>query len=234
MFLCSAVTWVDGCEKDPERARLVNAAGPAAVAEGCRSAGSKLVYLSTEYVFDGVAGPYSEEDPVSPLSVYGRTKLDGERACLAVPGALSARTTVVYSYRRGGNNFIMQLIANCRAGRRMVVPRDQVSNPTYGPDLAAALLDLAAKGASGVFNVTGPDRLDRYEFALRACDKFGFDRALLEPKLTAELGQPAPRPLNAGMKTDKVVKFLGRNLAGVDEGLAAVAALMAHDERPAR
>lgn len=233
VFLCSAMTYVDGCEKDPMLARRINAMGPSAVAEGCRGTGAKLVYLSTEYVFDGIAGPYGEEDPVNPLSVYGRTKLEGETACLALPGALSARTTVVYSYNPATKNFIMQLIENCRAGRKMIVPRDQVSNPTYGPDLAAALLDLAAQGASGVYNVTGPDRVDRYAFALRACELLGFDRSLMDPRLTSELNQPAPRPLQAGMKIGKVVKALGRNMMSVDEGLRAVAALMKNDQRPA-
>ncbi|MBI5744640.1 MAG: SDR family oxidoreductase [Elusimicrobia bacterium] len=226
VLLCSALTAVDGCEKDPALAEKINSEGPALVAEECRKAGAKLVYFSTEYVFDGKAGPYGEDAPVNPLSVYGRTKLEGESACLALKDALSVRTTVVYNHDTASRNFIMQLISNHRAGARMRVPRDQYSNPTYAPELCAAVLDLAEKGASGVYNVVGPDWLNRYEFALRACGAFGFDPAFLEPKLTSELGQPAARPLTAGLKTDKLFAALGRRLPPVDDSLRRIAGIL--------
>jgi len=226
VLLCSAMTAVDGCEKNQELARRINAEGPALVAEECRKGGAKLVYFSTEYVFDGKNGPYGEEDPVNPISVYGRTKLEGEQACLAVKGALSVRTTVVYSHSHESKNFIMQLISNYRAGAKMRVPSDQYSNPTYAPELAAAVLDLAAADASGIYNVTGPDWLNRHEFALKACAAFGFDPAFIEPKLTSELGQAAARPLTAGMKTDKLAAALGRRLPPVDASLAKIAAIL--------
>ena len=226
VLLCSAMTHVDGCERDPELARKVNAAGPALVAGECRRSGARLVYFSTEYVFDGKAGPYGEEDPVNPVSVYGRTKLEGERAALALDGALSVRTTVVYSHNPASKNFIMQLINNHRSGLKMRVPSDQVSNPTYAPDLAAAVLDLAGKGASGIYNVVGPDWLNRYEFALKACAAFGFDPAFLEPSLTSELGQAAAWPIIAGLRTEKLARELGRGLPPAEESLRKIANLI--------
>ncbi|HAN04862.1 MAG: hypothetical protein A2X30_06930 [Elusimicrobia bacterium GWB2_63_16] len=226
VLLASAMTAVDECERNPERADLVNADGPAAVAEECRKYGSKLVYFSTEYVFDGAAGPYGEDDAVNPLSAYGRSKLAGERACLALPGALSARTTVVYSHDQDSMNFVMQLINNHRAGVPMRVPSDQYSNPTYAPELAAAVLDLAAKGESGIYNVVGPDWLNRYDFALQACAAFGFDPAFVSPVETAALGQAAPRPLKAGLKTDKLAAALGRRLPPVQESLRKIAGIL--------
>ena len=226
VLLCSAMTYVDGCEREPELARRINAAGPALTAEECRRYGSKLVYFSTEYVFDGKGGPYGEEDPVNPVSVYGRTKLEGERAALALDGALSVRTTVVYSHNPASKNFIMQLINSSRSGAKMRVPSDQISNPTYAPDLAAAALDLAAKGASGIYNVVGPDWLGRYDFALKACAAFGFDPAFLEPKLTSELGQAAARPLTAGLKTGKLERELGHGLPGTEECLRKIAGII--------
>ena len=226
VLLCSAMTHVDGCERDPELARRVNALGPAFVAEECRAAGARLVYLSTEYVFDGKAGPYGEDDAVNPLSVYGRTKLEGELAVLAAADALVIRTTVVYSYSAASKNFIMQLIENGRSGKAMRVAKDQFSNPTYAPELAAAILDLALKGAGGVYNVVGPELMDRYAFALKACAAFGFDPSFLEPRLTSELGQPAARPLRAGLRTEKLVKALGRGLRPVEASLSEIAALI--------
>jgi dTDP-4-dehydrorhamnose reductase len=226
VLLCSAMTHVDNCERDPELAEKVNASGPALVAEECRRSGAKLVYFSTEYVFDGKNGPYGEGDAVNPSSVYGRTKLQGERAALAVKGALAVRTTVVYSHNPASKNFIMQLISNHRSGARMRVASDQFSNPTYAPDLAAAVLDLAEKNASGIYNVVGPDWLSRYDFALKACEAFGFDPAFLEPKLTAELGQAAARPLKAGLKTEKLARELGRALPAAEESLRKIAVIM--------
>ncbi|OGS12652.1 MAG: hypothetical protein A2234_05525 [Elusimicrobia bacterium RIFOXYA2_FULL_58_8] len=223
VFLCSAMTHVDGCERNPELARRVNALGPALVAEHCRAAGARLVYLSTEYVFDGVAGPYGEDDPTNPVSVYGRTKLEGELAVLAVAGALVIRTTVVYSYDTAAKNFIMQLIANARSGAAMRVPKDQFSNPTYAPALAAAILALVSKGAAGIYNVVGPELMDRYAFALRACAAFGLEPSFLEPQFTSELEQAAARPLRAGLKTGKLVATLGQSLPPVDESLAEIA-----------
>lgn len=225
VFLCSAMTHVDNCERDPELARRVNTAGTGLVAEECRRAGARLVYFSTEYVFDGAAGPYDEQAPVSPVSVYGRTKLEGEQAALAA-GALSVRTTVVYSHNPASKNFIMQLISNHRSGARMRVPSDQFSNPTYAPELASAVLDLVEKDASGVYNVVGPDWMNRYDFALKACAAFGFSPDFLEPRLTAELGQAAPRPLKAGLRTEKLAAALGRRLPPVEDSLRKIAAIM--------
>ncbi len=230
VFLCSAMTHVDNCERDPDLARRVNAAGAALVAGECRKAGAKLVYFSTEYVFDGKGGPYGEGDPVGPVCVYGSTKLEGERAALDIKGALSVRTTVVYSHNPASKNFIMQLISNYRAGAKMRVPSDQFSNPTYAPELAAAVLDLAEKGACGIYNVVGPDWLSRYEFALKACAAFGFDPAFLEPKLTTELVQAAQRPLRAGLKTEKLLAKLGRSLPPVEDSLRRIAGIIKNYE----
>jgi dTDP-4-dehydrorhamnose reductase len=226
VLLASAMTAVDDCERLPERAASVNAAGPGLVAEECRKTGAKLVYFSTEYVFDGEAGPYDEEAATAPVSVYGRTKLEGERACLALDGALALRTSGVYSHNHASANFIMQLINSFRSGARMRVPSDQYSTPTYAPDLAAAALDLAEKGASGVYNASGPDWLHRYDFALKACAAFGFDPAFLEPRQTSELGQAARRPLKAGLKTDKLAALLGRRLPAVEQSLQKIAGIL--------
>ncbi len=226
VLLCSAMTHVDGCERDPELAGRVNSAGPELVAGECARLGAKLVYFSTEYVFDGKGGPYGEDDRVNPVSVYGRTKLEGERAVLRLKDSLAVRTTVVYSHNPASRNFIMQLISNYRAGAKMRVPSDQFSNPTYAPDLAAAVLDLAGKGASGIYNVVGPDWLNRYEFALKACAAFGFDPAFLEPRLTSELGQAAARPLKAGLRTEKLAGELGRALPPSEESLRKIAGIV--------
>ena len=229
VFLCAAMTYVDGCEKNPALAEKVNAGGAEIAADCCRRFGSKLVYLSTEYVFDGKSGPYSEADTPNPLSVYGRTKLQGEQAVLRLSGALSIRTTVVYSYAPGEKNFLMQLLAAAGAKTgKMRVPNDQYSNPTYAPELAEFILELVLKNKSGVYNVVGPERLDRYSFALKACEILGLNSSFLVPVSTSDLAQAAARPLYAGLKTDKIMAELGRVPSGATDALKIIKGLLSN------
>ncbi len=224
VVLASALTNVERCEDDAALAAAMNAEAPAAVADAARAAGGRTLFLSTEYVFDGRAGPYAEDAPPSPVSVYGRTKLEGERAVLRADRSnLSIRTTVVYSFRPGDKNFLMQLVAQLGAGRRMRVPSDQVSTPTYAPDLGRALAALAEAPAAGVLNVAGPDVVARYDFATRAAGILGLDASLLDAVPTAALGQKAARPLSAGLRTDRL-RALGIAMRSVDEGVRAFAA----------
>lgn len=231
--LSSAMTNVERCETEPERAEAANGRAPGVVAAACKRAGARLLLLSTEYVFDGSAGPYREEDPPSPMSVYGRTKLEGERRVLAEdPANLAVRTTVVFSHDPGGTNFVMQLLARLGRGERMRVPRDQASSPTYAPDLAVAIAELCEPGAASrlaglpapqVVNVAGPEVLDRYTFAVRAARALGLDAGLLDAVDTAALGQKAPRPLRAGLRVDRL-RRLGLVMRPLDEALAALRA----------
>ncbi len=228
-LLASALTNVERCEAEPAVAEAANARAPGVVAAACRSVGARLLYLSTEYVFDGAAGPYREEDPVAPASVYGRTKLEGERRTLAAdPANLAIRTTVVFSHDPAGLNFVMQLLARLGKGERMRVPADQRSSPTYAPDLGAALAALCEPGiparlaglpAPQVLNVVGPEVLDRHTFAVRAARALGLDPGLLDAVDTAALGQRAPRPLRAGLRTDRL-RALGLGMRPLDEALA--------------
>ncbi|MFH1618782.1 MAG: dTDP-4-dehydrorhamnose reductase [bacterium] len=219
VVLCGAMTYVDGCEDNPDLARRINAEGAGAVAENCARSGARLVFLSTEYVFDGKNGPYSEEDFPNPLSVYGKTKLEGETLVLGGGNNLVIRTTVVYSWDPGGNNFVMQLIDGLSKGETIRVPNDQISTPTYAPELAGIILRLLELGKSGIYNVTGRDVLDRYEFGVKACNVLCLDPRLLVPVSTAELKQKAPRPLNAGLKTDKLIRETGIIPGTAQQGL---------------
>lgn len=221
--LAAGMTHVDGCETDPARAFAINAAAPAVCAEACRAVGAQVVFLSTEYVFDGTAGPYGEDDAPRPISVYGASKLEGERRVLAAhPTNLSVRTTVVYSWHMGDKNFVMQVAERLTAGDRMRVPSDQRSSPTYAPDLGEAIACLAGK-AHGVLNVVGPDVLGRFAFAQRVARALGLNETLLECAVTADLHQLAPRPLHAGLKVARL-RALGLETRGISAGLAAVAA----------
>ncbi len=223
VFCPGGLTHVDRCERDTDEAFRINRDGPTAAAREAASRGAAFVYYSSEYVFDGRDGPYGEDDPVSPISVYGVSKLEGERGVLAAnPRALVIRTTVVYGPDPQAKNFVYQLVRRLRAGERMKVPRDQVSSPTYNVDVAVATLELVERGVGGVLHVVGDTVLDRYAFARHACDVFGLDAALLDPVTTAELGQVAKRPLKAGLRIDRARAMLETALRGPVDGLRAM------------
>jgi dTDP-4-dehydrorhamnose reductase len=222
--LCPAgLTHVDHCEDHPAEAFRANRDAPAAAARLATKRGAGFVFYSTEYVFDGAGGPYGEQDPPSPLSVYGRSKLEGERAVRdANPRALVVRTTVVYGPEPQGKNFVHQMLRRAAAGQRMTIPADQRSSPTYNRDLAAATVELVERGVTGVMHLAGPEIMDRHAFARIVCEVFGLDASLLTPVTTASLGQRAARPLDAGLLIDRARALLATPLRGPREGLEAM------------
>ena len=218
----AAMTDVDGCERAPEAAWRANVEGAASVARACRAVGAHLVHLSTEYVFDGRAGPYSEDDPTNPISVYGRTKLESEMIVRELcPSAAIARTTVLYGYASNARpNFVTWLIGQLRTGRTVRVVDDQIGSPTLADNLAEMCLALALGGASGVYHTVGADRLDRHAFARIVAEVFRLDAELIGPVSTASLNQAAPRPLRAGLRTEKLRRdFPDVPVLGAREGL---------------
>jgi dTDP-4-dehydrorhamnose reductase len=227
VFCPAGLTHVDFCEDHPEDAFRINRDAPAAAARAAARAGAGFVYYSTEYIFDGIAGPYGEDDPPRPLSVYGRSKLEGERAVReANPRALVIRTTVVYGPESQGKNFVYQLLQRARAGEAVSVPADQRSSPTYNQDLAAATVEATERALNGVLHLAGPVVLDRHAFALTVCEVFGLEPARVTPVPTAALGQRAARPLNAGLKTERARSLLSTPFRGPKEGLVAMRAAL--------
>ena len=208
IYCVGGMTWVDGCEKEPELAHRTNARGPGVLAAYARRRGLPYVFFSTDYVFDGAKehpGPYAEDAPANPLSVYGRTKLEGEQRVLqAYPQALVLRTTWVYGADARRMNFLYSMMRNLNARQPMKVPQDQVSTPTYNRDLVRVALGLVEARAAGVFHVAGPELLGRLKFAQKVARGLGLDASLLEGVTTAELKQPAARPLDSGLSTSRL------------------------------
>lgn len=235
VYLPGALTHVDRCEQEPELCRTINTEGPKAVAEECAARGYRLVFFSSEYVFGGAeyeggaVGPFRETDPPQPTSVYGRSKLDAERAILSLSPSfcpLVIRTTMVFSWAPEGMNFFMQLyrhLEQCKNGppeRTFKIPVDQISTPTYAPALAQATFDLMLKGESGIFHVVGRDLLSRREYLERIIKEFSFPPQVLDRGFqfvqTSELGQAARRPLTAGLRTERAEK-IGIKIWTLDE-----------------
>jgi len=210
VFYPAGFTWVDGCERDPAKARASNLEQPLNLARAALEIGARFVYFSTDYVFDGQNGPYDEEAPAHPLSVYGQAKREAEIALTEAlgPALLIVRTSWVFGPERQGKNFAYQLARTLSEGRPLVCPSDQVSSPSYGPDVARAVVQLAEAGRAGLVHVAGPEVLDRVQFARALAESFGLDANLIQGKTTAELGQGAPRPLQGGLLTPRLDSWL--------------------------
>jgi dTDP-4-dehydrorhamnose reductase len=190
------------------------------------------VYFSTDYLFDGTAGPYPPDAVPCPLQVYGEHKLEAERAIReTLENHLIVRVCGVYGYHPGGKNFIMGLIAKGSRGERMNVPADQWGTPTFVENLAAAVRELALSTHTGVAHPVGSDYVSRIDFARIAAEILGFPPDFLHPLSTAELGQPAKRPLRGGLDNHSTQAILRTRLTGVREGLQYVRRRMADHAR---
>ena len=199
---CAAWTDVDGCELDPQRAFLVNSQGVEALATASRLAGASFVTVSTDYVFDGRRENhfYTQRDDPHPLSAYGAAKLEGERRAEAA----YARTSVVRSgwiFGPGGTNFLSKVIGLARDGRGMKAINDSYGTPTYAPDLAARLRELAELDLPGVYHVVNSGEGTSFEgFARSAAEAAGAAGVEVESISMDSLKRPAPRPRNSRMK----------------------------------
>lgn len=199
---CAAWTDVDGCELDPQRAFLVNSQGVESLATAARLAGASFVTVSTDYVFDGRRENYfyTQRDDPHPLSAYGAAKLEGERRAQAA----SARTSVVrtgWVFGAGGRNFLATVAERARRGEPLRAISDSYGTPTYAPDLAARLRELAELDLPGVYHVVNAGEGASYEgFARAAVEAAGLRDAQIESVPTDSLQRPAPRPRNSRLR----------------------------------
>ena len=198
---CAAWTDVDGCESDPIHAEQANARGPELLALSCRAVDALLITISTDYIFDGAkAGFYTQRDQPNPLSVYGSSKLEGERRAQRE----WARTIVVrsgYIFGTGGTNFLSTVMLRARRGDSLQVIKDMFGTPTYACDLAQRLLRLAQLDLPGTYHVVNSGEGVSFEgFARAAMDLAGISESRLQSVSLAELRRPAPRPLNSRLR----------------------------------
>ena len=210
---CAAFTDVDGCEADPDRAFSINRDGTETIARACAECGAKMVYISTDHVFDGISGPYAESDQPRPVNVYGRSKLEGEEAAARhVEGLTVVRVAVLFGKRLEGvkHNFLSWLVDRFRSGNAVRAWSDQMTTPAYLDELSETLWALILRGQNGVFHYGTSDRQSRSDMALEVCRVLGFPEDLVEPVKFADTAMKAPRPMESGFITDKVHEVLGR------------------------
>ncbi len=201
VFNCAAWTDVDGCESDPNRADRANALGPQLLASTCRDIDALLITVSTDYVFDGTKeGFYTQRDHPNPISMYGRFKLEGERrAQTAYARAIVVRSG--YIFGAGGTNFLSTVLDRARRGERLQAISDMTGTPTYAPDLAVRLRELAESDLPGIYHVVNAGNGVSFEtFARTGLEMGGVDPNLLQSTTLAELKRPAPRPRNSRLR----------------------------------
>ncbi len=203
----AAYTAVDKAEEEPGAAFAVNAKAVATLAELANETGSLLVHVSTDYVFDGRSSrPYREDDPPNPLSVYGRSKLEGERAAAGAREHLIVRTSWLFGR---GWNFVEAIRRQLHGGaKELRVVADQTGKPTYALDLAAGIVRLVVAGARGLFHVANGGETTWADFAREIAAQLGFSVPVV-PITTAEAGRPAPRPAFSVLDTSRFEALCG-------------------------
>jgi len=212
---------VDYCETHREEAWNVNVEGAKNVAEACIDYGSKLVFFSTDYVFDGKKMIYSERDKARPLNYLGINKATVEQMLeLLDMNHITVRTSVVYG--KGGLNkvnFVFWLIQKLKAGEKVSIVTDQKNNPTFADNIVEQVLYLLKKNKRGIYHITGRECLSRYDFSLKIADVFGLNPDLINPITSVELHQMAKRPTVVNMSVAKVERETGLKQDDVLTGL---------------
>ena len=201
---CAAMTDVDGCETDPEAARRVNEQGTEAVACACAASGCPLVHISTDFVFDGSTDrPYVEDEPPSPISVYGKSKLRAEEHVRRlVSHHYIVRTA--WSFAPWGHNFVLSILRFARERGELKVVDDQVGSPTYTPDLAEGLCRLSRTESFGTYHMTNSGVVSRYGFACEILSLAGMGHVPVQPISSRDLNQPAARPAYSALASNRL------------------------------
>ena len=219
---CAALTDVDRCERDRELTRRVNVEGTRLLADASRRMDAHFVFVSTDYVFDGEKGSYTEEDKPHPINFYGFSKWLGERAVAELCSEhLIARSSVIYGAQpsTGKTNFALWLLQNLRQGTEVSVLCDQFVSPTLNVNLAQMLLEACERRLTGVVHLAGATRTSRYEFAVRLAEVFNLDKDLIREAEMGEMRWAARRPKDSSLVVSKAHATLEAKPMNLNEAL---------------
>jgi dTDP-4-dehydrorhamnose reductase len=218
----AALSDVDFCEENPDAAFLVNSESVAYFATAAREAGSFLLQVSTDYVFDGEKGSYSELDPPHPVNTYGNSKLQGERAAVFIGEGLwsIARPSVIFGwgrpYRPNAATYVFEKLSKHEAVRMV---RDQYCSPTFNTNLAAMLVEVAERKIPGILHTAGATRLSRHELALKVADTFGLDKKLVLEATAKEVPWKAKRPKDSSLNVARATTLLSNRPHAITDAL---------------
>ncbi|HKJ66705.1 MAG TPA: dTDP-4-dehydrorhamnose reductase [bacterium] len=221
---CAGYTSVDKAEQEKDQARKVNATAVKKMVQVLRRMKSKFVQISTDYIFDGTSGPYNESSRPNPLNYYGLTKWEAENAVKASGiDHLIFRTNVLYGVaNKVSRNFVLWVMQSLQENKEIRVVDDQLNNPTLANGLAECILMGCVMNVHGVYNYGGTEYLSRYEFARKIAHFFDLPVQRIQRCSSADLNQQADRPLQSGLKTEKVVEDLHIRLYDIQAGLKQV------------
>ena len=223
---CAAASNVDWCEEHPNAAHELNVVASAAIAEITARTKAGLLYVSTDSVFDGRRGHYSEIDNPAPVNVYARSKLQGEQEVLRChPFAAVARINFYGWNAQNKQSLAEWIVEQLAAGNDVQGFTDTIFNPILANDLAQILLAMVRRDLIGLYHVAGSEPVSKFEFARRVALTFGFDPAKIIPTQITESKLKAPRPRNTSLNTGKICAALGRSMPDVDAGLRRFAQL---------
>ena len=212
---------VDFCESHPDLAREFHLEANISIAKLCDEYDSRMVLMSTDYVFDGKNAPYKEDDKPNPLNVYGRLKLEAEQWLMNNVGEHTiVRTTNVFGWdpKTVTPNYMMSLYRTIKANKQFRAPSFLWGNPTYVDDLASAIIELCSVKMNGVFHVIGSSFINRYDWAIKACRIAGWDESLVI-EVNNIPDNMVPRPLISNLDTGKFRSLCQTKLSDVDDGI---------------
>ncbi|WP_420457273.1 SDR family oxidoreductase [Rubrivirga sp.] len=232
----AGVAQVEACEADRQACWALNVDAVVTLAAACDRHGARLVLPSTDFVFDGLAGPYAEADRPAPINAYGRSKLAAENALRTsrLTEWAVARTTMVFGVPAGDEprlDVVRWLVRELGAGRPVRVAADQLRTPTYDADLADGMLRIVRFRRTGVFHVSGREQVSVLDLAHRVAESFDLDASLISATTTAELHPGAPRPLRAGLLILRAETELGYRPRPLEASLDAVRDRLGLNER---
>jgi len=234
----AALHSVDYCETRKDETWAVNVDGTKNVAEACKKHDAKMVFVSTDYVFDGAKGNYVEEDPPNPINYYGLSKLEAERVIAQTcENYVIARPSVIYSWvppvqrqlqSSSGKplNFAMWLIQKLSNKEPVKIVIDQYGSPTLADSLAKTLVRLSESDHNGTYHIAGRTRLSRYDFAVKIARRLGLDESLILPITTDQLKQLAKRPMDSSLNVEKIEKHLNVKMLTIDAALNIISKLV--------
>ncbi len=214
-------TNVDKCETQKEHAWRTNAEGTRNIALACSKSEAKLVYISTDYVFDGEKGNYDEQDTPNPINYYGVTKLQGEKQVIHhCKNYVILRTSVLYGWHPWKQDFATWVIKSLKQNKETTVVDDHYNTPTLADNLAEMTIKAVQKDLQGLYHASGSERISRYEFAKQIAKVFSLDQNLIKPTKMSQLtAWVAKRPRDSSLNTSKIQKQLKIKALNITEGL---------------
>ncbi len=216
----AAMTNVDQCEKEKELALKINAESTSVLSEQAKKHGSFLVYVSTDYVFDGKTGMRKESDKTDPVDYYGQSKLEGESALQhTASNWCIARTSTPYGLHPKKKSFPLFIAESLQAKIPLDIVTDQYTSPTYVPNLSKMLIEISSRKIQGIIHLAGASRISRYDLAEMVAEKLALDKKLLRPTNMSEMNWIAKRPKDSSLDISKAATLLKEKPMAVHQGL---------------